>query len=533
MRGSLLNSPYMPSFLWAALAALIVAVDPVAGYVAEHKITSLPNYNDDKPINFDQYAGQLALPSTGQRMFYWLVEAETNPDTAPIALWLNGGPGCSSLVGFFTENGPFVVASDLSVKRNPYAWNRHMNMVYLDSPAGVGFSKPLLNASDYNNDVTTARIFEFLGVFFDAYPTYQKRPFYVTGESYNGMYIPYLVHQMVAKPKPTINLAGFAIGNAYTDTHIDGKAYYDWIYSHALISLETYTALKTHCQDDISECSDGTKQCSPECHAALHESKVSSDIGHLNEYYIYGDVCLLNSTKQTQSFTYHRVRPSVRGNIGPCADVFTQAYLRLPQVQQAVHVTDGLVAWSECNDDVSRVFTGSASALDKYPLILSKGLKVLIYSGDADSNTNFIGSERWLTSEGLQLPVVSKWKSWFGPDKQLAGYTQGYQGLNYSTVKGAGHMVPATRPLHGLYLIECFIHGQDVCDKELQYPVDRLEYVSGLVDSVESQHVTPAEWLALVLPLVVAVGAVTWYAWWKRVLVLGKKTLPSTKGSIN
>ncbi|RHY29256.1 hypothetical protein DYB32_005301 [Aphanomyces invadans] len=516
-------------FAWAALVAALV--HPVVGYVAEHKITSLPRYNDPKPINFDQYAGHLVLPSTGQRMFYWLVEAEHNPETAPLALWLNGGPGCSSLIGFFTENGPFVVASDLSVKRNPYAWNRHMNMVYLDSPAGVGFSKPLLNATDYNNDVTTARIFEFLGVFVDEFPVYKRRPLFVTGESYNGMYIPFLVHDMVDKPKPTINLVGFAIGNAYTDTHIDGKSYYDWIYSHALISHATYMALRTHCQDDVSECADGTKQCSAECVAALDDSRISSDIGDLNEYFIYGDVCLLK-TRQAQSFTYHRIRPNVRGNVGPCADVFTQEYLRLPEVQAAIHVADGFVPWVECNDAVSDVYHGSASALDKYPRILSAGLQILIYSGDADSNTNFIGSERWITTEGLELPVVSKWKAWFGPDRQLAGYTQGYKGLNYSTVKGAGHMVPATRPLHSLYLIECFIYGQHACDR-FTYPTDNLEYVSGMVSSPvnDKPAISTLEWVALVLPLAVAVLFVTWYAWWKHVLVLGSSTRVKTNGS--
>ena len=68
-------------------------------------------------------------------------------------------------------------------------------------------------------------------------------------------------------------------------------------------------------------------------------------------------------------------------------------------------------------------------------------LKILIYSGDADSIVNFIGTERWITEDGLNLTIVTPWKSWFGPDHQLAGYVEAYPGLMFKTVKGAGHMV--------------------------------------------------------------------------------------------
>ncbi|ETV92233.1 hypothetical protein H310_13465 [Aphanomyces invadans] len=152
----------------------------------DHQIHSLPGYNDSAPINFKQYAGRLALPLAGQELFYWLVESQHDPANDPIVLWLNGGPGCSSLGGFFTELGPFVVQSDLTVKHNKYAWNRHANMVFLEAPAGVGFSRPLLHAADYNDNTTAANTHEFLRVFFDTYSTYQGRPFYIAGESYAG-----------------------------------------------------------------------------------------------------------------------------------------------------------------------------------------------------------------------------------------------------------------------------------------------------------------------------------------------------------
>ncbi|RHY82637.1 hypothetical protein DYB28_001376 [Aphanomyces astaci] len=420
----------LTSAMWSAAIGLASVLA-----TASHKVKSLPHYNDAKPINFDQYAGHIPLPSNGQKMFYWLVESESNPSTDPLVLWLNGGPGCSSLNGFFVELGPFVVQSDLSVKRNPYAWNRKANMVFLDSPAGVGFSQPLLNASEYTDDVTTARSYEFLEQFLELYPQYKNRDFYITGESYAGMYIPFLVHKLVTDPVENLHLTGFAIGNPSTDQKLDGT---------------------------------------------LTPAELSIDFDEMTPYYIYGDICLLqaNQTKALQHQKNHMIRPLThRGTIGPCTDTFTTLYLNQPQVLDAIHASGGN-SWSVCNRNVSRRYTLSLSCLDKYPTILQAGLKGLIYSGDADAIVNFIGTQRWLTDDGLNLTVVEKWKAWFDPDNQLAGYTERYTNLTFKTVKGAGHMVPATRPLHALYLFECFVHGQVACDS-FEYPKDPTEYLSG------------------------------------------------------
>ncbi|CAK4382988.1 unnamed protein product [Aphanomyces euteiches] len=408
----------------AVVLSLCVALAVATAHT--HKITALPGYNDSKPINFDQFAGYIRLPSNGQSMFYWLVEAETTPRSAPLVLWLNGGPGCSSLSGFFTELGPFVVQSDLTVKRNPYAWNRKANMIFLDSPAGVGFSRPVLDDSEYNDDVTAARTYEFLVAFFAMYPQYNGRAFYVAGESYAGIYIPFLVHNLVLNPISNVNFTGFAIGNPFTDRKIDGSAAIEFKYTHGLISIETYQLVVAKCPPHILwQCEFNGPQCTAACFGALMEASLSAHLFDLNPYYIYGDVCLLQDG-QARALKPSPIRPNTyRG--------------------------------------------------EKYPTILAAGL---IYSGDADSIVNFVGTQRWITREGLNLSIEAPWRPWFGPDQQLAGYTETYTNLTFTTIKGAGHMVPATRPLHALYMFECFLYGQMACET-FAYPTDSLEYLSG------------------------------------------------------
>lgn len=85
----------------------------------------------------NQYSGYLDV-GDGNQMFFWYFEARSNPSTAPLATWFNGGPGCSSMVGLFQENGPcqfYNGASTPSLNKN--SWNTYANMLYIDQPVGM------------------------------------------------------------------------------------------------------------------------------------------------------------------------------------------------------------------------------------------------------------------------------------------------------------------------------------------------------------------------------------------------------------
>lgn len=83
-------------------------------------------------------------------IFYWQFDSRSNPSTDPLVIWLNGGPGCSSLTGLFAENGPFTVQDDLTLLSNPYSWNNSTNLVFVDQPVGTGFSRVGFNEFTHN-----------------------------------------------------------------------------------------------------------------------------------------------------------------------------------------------------------------------------------------------------------------------------------------------------------------------------------------------------------------------------------------------
>ena len=100
-----------------------------------------------------QYTGYVSLPpftlspiqqNYSINTFFWFFEARTDSSTAPLTVYINGGPGSSSMIGLFQENGPCQVveiAQDkLGTQPNDWGWDRSTNILYVDQPNEVGFS---------------------------------------------------------------------------------------------------------------------------------------------------------------------------------------------------------------------------------------------------------------------------------------------------------------------------------------------------------------------------------------------------------
>jgi serine carboxypeptidase-like clade 1 len=212
-----------------------------------------------------------------RNLFYYLVESERDPANDPVVLWLNGGPGCSSFDAFVYEHGPFLFSAATpsgvsngglpALSDNPYAWSKVATMIYLDSPANVGLSfvdpdvvatstGELVAASPNDayrtNDTQTASDADaFLRGFFRRHPRLLARPFFITGESYAGIYVPNLARQVVrnnaAGRRPAINLRGYAVGNGCTDAEFDGDALPPFLAGRGLLPLDEFARLRDVC----------------------------------------------------------------------------------------------------------------------------------------------------------------------------------------------------------------------------------------------------------------------------------------------
>jgi carboxypeptidase C (cathepsin A) len=216
------------------------------------EVKNLPGA-ENLSLNFRQFSGYLPVTAT-KHLHYWFVESSRSPETDPIAFWTNGGPGCSGLLGFLTEQGPFRPNKDLSLSSNPYSWNTIANTVFIESPCGVGFSySDDGTGDDYKtDDAQTAKDnYQLLQQFFNRFPQYRTNDLYVTSESYGGHYLPSLAKEIVDRNvegnNPILNFKGFAVGNPATTFYSAIPAGLDTYWGHQLISKPLWDRYSSDC----------------------------------------------------------------------------------------------------------------------------------------------------------------------------------------------------------------------------------------------------------------------------------------------
>ena len=191
--------------------------------------------------DFPSYSGFLTVDKKfNSNMFFWYFKAAVDSENAPVVLWLQGGPGASSLFGLFTENGPFEITKSNKVKARKYSWHLNHNLIYIDNPVGTGFSFVDKDEGYARNEVDVGKnLYEGLQQFFTLFPALQKNKFFVTGESYAGKYVPavcHTIHKKNGAAKLKINLHGMAIGNGLCDP-LHQLKYGDYLFQLGLIDL--------------------------------------------------------------------------------------------------------------------------------------------------------------------------------------------------------------------------------------------------------------------------------------------------------
>ncbi|XP_024963652.1 serine carboxypeptidase-like 31 [Cynara cardunculus var. scolymus] len=426
-------------------------------------VTNLPHQPN---VDFRHYAGYVTVnEKNGRALFYWFYEAWTLPDEKPLVLWLNGGPGCSSVgYGATQEIGPFIVGTDgNSLQLNPYSWNIEANMLFLESPVGVGFSYSN-TTSDYENlgdDFTAKDTYAFLHNWFKKFPSYRTRAFYIAGESYAGKYVPELAGLIYEKnndPSLFINLKGILLGNPETSDAEDWKGLVDYAWSHAVVSDETHKTIRESC-DFNSNNTWSNDNCSQAVDEVLRQYK------EIDIYSLYTSVCNANSAySENKQVVFNKstskMMPRIIGGYDPCLDDYAKGYYNKPEVQKALHVSNGLQLknWSICNMDI---FNGWSQSIDSvlpiYKKLIDAKLRIWVYSGDTDGRVPVLSTRYSLSSLGLS--ITRSWRPWYN-QKQVGGWIQEYEGLTFATFRGAGHAVPIFKPSESLAFFTSFLLGE-------------------------------------------------------------------------
>ncbi|KAK1901444.1 Lysosomal protective protein [Dissostichus eleginoides] len=406
----------------------------------------------------------MAAPAADETVFR-LVESQKDPSSDPLVLWLNGGPGCSSLDGLLTEHGPYLIQDDgATLQYNPYSWNKIANVLYLESPAGVGFSYS--DDKNYVTNDTEVSMNNYLALkeFFRLFPEFSKSELFLTGESYGGIYIPTLAERVMEDS--TLNLQGIAVGNGMSSYEMNDNSLVYFAYYHGLLGSLLWSELQTFC------CSEGTcnfySNKNQNCSTAISDVQTIVYSSGLNIYNLYapcpGGVQRLSIDKGQLKLRGLASRHlSVRLD-PPCTNSTPSSlYLNNKLVRTALHISPKALDWAICSLEVNLNYGRLYKDVRKQYLKLLSALKyrVLVYNGDVDMACNFMGDE-WFV-ESLQQQVEVQRRPWLFNDengRQVGGFVKEFDNIAFLTVKGSGHMVPSDKPIAAFAMFSRFIKRQ-------------------------------------------------------------------------
>ncbi|KAL7941516.1 Alpha/Beta hydrolase protein [Trichoderma barbatum] len=464
------------------------------------------------------YAGHVHLPprlledADGEpqnypvNTFFWFFEARKNPSTAPLAIWLNGGPGASSMLGLLMENGPcFVNEDSKSTVLNPWSWNNEVNMLYIDEPNQVGFSYDIptnctanlsdegfnLKPADFSTQVPDLNFTSMAGTFSSQKPThttnstaqaahalwhfaqawFSEFPHYkpsddrisIWAESYGGHYGPGFMrffqqqNERIADGSIADEHAHFlhidtlGIVNGWLDSLIQEEAYIDFPYNNTygiqVFNQSIYDELK-HNYTKPKGCRDQMERC--------QQSLSLFDVATINAQRVnFVDLCEMDSWCDGSAVsTYFSFDNGWFDISHPLRDPFpaSHAYGYLTE-ESVLSAIGSPVNFTATSSAVSSNFASTRDELhggfiDAVGYLLDNGVKVHMMYGDRDYACNWIGGER----ASLAVPYSHSKdfaSAGYAPlltEKGVSGLTRQYGNYSFSRVFQAGHMVPSYQP---------------------------------------------------------------------------------------
>ncbi|AOW00857.1 Alpha/Beta hydrolase protein [Yarrowia lipolytica] len=425
-------------------------------YTATNK-AQFPNYalraKDPSSLGLDkvkQYSGYLDVEDEDKHFFYWFFESRNDPKNDPIVLWLNGGPGCSSLTGLFFELGPASIGEDLKPIHNPHSWNSNASVIFLDQPVNVGYSYSSGSVSD---TVSAGRdVYAFLSLFFQQFPEYNKgQEFHIAGESYAGHYIPVFASEIQSHDDRGFNLTSILIGNGLTDP----LRQYD--------EYEPMACGKGGAPPVLDEPTcENMRDSQARCNGLINACYNTESVWTCLPAATYCNNAMLGPYQATGLNVYD-IRKECDSGTSLCyKDLeYIDKYLNQPEVMEAVGAQ--VSEYEGCNFDINRNFQFAGDWMKPYytavPALLEEGIPTLIYAGDKDFICNWLGNKRWTDElewfgkEKYEPKELSDWVV----DGKKAGQVKNYKHFTFLRVYEAGHMVPYDQPKNSLEMLNSWL----------------------------------------------------------------------------
>jgi len=334
-----------------------------------------------------------------------------------------------------------------TVVDNPYSWNLHSNLLYLDQPVGSGYSYTENNNSYPTTEYEVAEgMYTALQLFFQSYPIYSKLNFYIVGESYAGKYVPSLATYINEQNKLentnlVINLQGIALGNGWVDPVPQNQAYVDYPYGLGLIdSYQRDQAQQI--QNQLAEAVANEQW--------IDANNLSNDLEA---------VVLTAAGNVDIDNVLYPVDP-----LGNLIGVLV-SYLNRPDVKKSLNVGNHTFSFENLDTANALNADEQQSVLHLLPNLIAS-YRVLIYTGNVDMNCNLLGVEaylnkmNWTSNAAFYKAPNGLWIV----NGTLAGYARSIGNLEGASltnlvVRNAGHEVPYFQPVNALDLFNRFITG--------------------------------------------------------------------------
>jgi carboxypeptidase C (cathepsin A) len=461
--------------LWiSSFAGQAAAVNDYSPEALKDEVHNLP---DAPKVSWRIFSGYIDVSAPGEKagtrqMFYWFVESQRNPVKDPVLLWTNGGPGCSGLGGFLTEQGPFRAGKDgKALEINENTWTKMANMVFIEQPVGVGFSKAETKL-DYGDAQAAADNHRFVVGFFKRYANFAKQDFYISSESYGGHYMPTLA-KTIKEEGDVPQFRGIFLGNPLTYMMYRDYGQYGTAWGHQLLPAPLWKRYESLSCAVTFPPSSGCDNVTDEMDQIL-----GGFDGYALDYPVCGGVQEAGRHERwILRRAIRRAKAALKGRLGedlktespyePCSEQYLLEYLNRADVQSAIHVKPG-AKWQMCSDKVSGAYNQTDVNANMVPvwkqLIAEGDLNIMILSGDDDSVCATLGTQQFIWDLGYKPLPTMNWKRWT-VGGQTAGFLTSFDvpspnkkgRFSFATVHSAGHMVPATQPERSLSLLNTFL----------------------------------------------------------------------------